>query len=107
MLMRGHLPESAGVPSPTEGERLERVAEVANVVIEHIVSPASDTAVDYDQAQDEWVLVLSGRATLDIDGEHCELTAGDWVLLPSRVPHTLARTDAGTRWLAVHVHPPA
>ena len=60
---------------------------------------------EYRQEQDEWVLLLEGGATLDVGGERVDLAPGDWVFLPAGVPHTLVRTDTGTSWLAVHLHP--
>ena len=48
-------------------------------------------------------MVLAGAAALEVDGEPVDLAAGDWILLPSGVPHTVLRTDPGTSWLAVHL----
>ena len=73
--------------------------------MEQILSGELEEPPDYRQDQDEWVVVLSGSATLDVDGERLELGAGDWVLLPAGTPHRLARTERGTTWLAVHLHP--
>ena len=55
------------------------------------------------QDHDEWVVVLAGAASLEIDGRQHALGAGDWVLLPAGVPHRVLATTAGTSWLAVHV----
>ncbi|MDA8380351.1 MAG: cupin domain-containing protein [Actinomycetota bacterium] len=71
-------------------------------VIEYIVSGNLAAPVGYDQAHDEWVVVLDGAATLDVRGELVDLTSGDWVLLPAHVPHQLVETRPGTRWLAIH-----
>ncbi len=77
---------------------------MGNVVVEHISSGVLDEPVDYLQEHDEWVAVFTGAALLEIAGEPCELFAGDWVVLPARVPHRLVHTAARTTWLAVHVH---
>ncbi len=71
-------------------------------VIEYIVSGNLAAPVDYDQAHDEWVVVLDGAATLDVQGELVDLTSGDWVLLPTHLFHRLVETRPGTRWLAIH-----
>ena len=42
---------------------------------------------------------------LEVGGEPVRLSAGDWVLLPAGVPHRLVEVEAGSNWLAVHVHP--
>lgn len=93
--------------APAVGERMEELARVAGVLVEHILSGELGAPVDYNQAHDEWVLVLSGRARLDVGSEHLELTGGDWVMLPAHVPHRLVETEAGTSWLAVHAPGPA
>jgi cupin 2 domain-containing protein len=73
------------------------------VVIEQILSAASDELLRFEQDHDEWVLVLSGGATLEIDGEPVQFRPGDWAMLPAGIPHSVVHTDAGTTWLAVHV----
>lgn len=101
---RGRLlpPSSA----PETGERVEGLVRVDNVVIEQILSGEQDEPTDYLQHWNEIVLVLAGSAVLEIDGERCELDAGEWALLPAQVPHRLVSTSPGTIWLAVHVYDP-
>ncbi|MDQ4070715.1 MAG: cupin domain-containing protein [Actinomycetota bacterium] len=76
-----------------------------NLVVEQILSGRTLELHTYVQAQDEWVVVLAGRAVLEVDGERLALGPGDWLFLPSGVPHTVLETDPGTSWLAVHLHP--
>ncbi len=95
----GRLPDG---PAPSDGERFEDVARLGSVRIEAIVSSATPEPTVYVQDHDEWVLVLEGRATLDVDGARVDLEAGSWVLLPARTRHRVLQTDAGTRWLALH-----
>ena len=73
-------------------------------MIDQIVSGHVEPA-DFLQAHDEWVLVLSGEATLDVDGDLRELGTNDWVLLRAGTPHRLLTAQPGTTWLAVHLHP--
>ena len=91
--------------APATGERFETLAEARGVQIERIVSSASPEPARYVQEQDEWVLLVRGEATLDVDGRTVELRAGDHVFLPARTPHTVLRTTAGALWVAVHIHP--
>ena len=70
-------------------------------MVEQILSGAIDAPVDYDQDHDEWVVLLSGGATLDMDGESLDLVTGDWVLLRAHVRHRLVETVPGTTWLAL------
>lgn len=74
------------------------------MVVEQIVSGEVEAAVDYLQDHDEFVVVLAGAALLEVDGEHLDLGAGDWLLLPRGTPHRLVTTEPGTNWLAVHLH---
>jgi cupin 2 domain-containing protein len=75
--------------------------------IERIVSSSysSPSGFWYDQAEDEWVIVLRGCATLEFeDGETIEMKEGDHLAIPSRVKHKVNQTGAETIWLAVHVN---
>ena len=63
------------------------MARVQNVVIEEIVSSATPDSFEYRQIQDEWVVVLEGAATLDVDGTEVTLAAGEWILIPARTRH--------------------
>lgn len=91
--------------APTTGERFETLTAVRGVQIERIVSSASPEPVRYVQEQDEWVLLVRGAATLDVDGRTVELRPGDHVFLPARTPHTVLSTTEGALWVAVHIHP--
>jgi cupin 2 domain-containing protein len=58
----------------------------------------------YDQAEDEFVLLVAGAAQLLIEGQPLRhLTKGDWVHLPAHVKHRVEWTDPHTPtvWLAV------
>lgn len=90
---------------PPEGERFEALLQVGPVTIERIVSSDRPEPTLYEQAQDEWVVLLRGAATLEIAGEERCLGEGDSVFLPARTPHRVLRTSAGALWLAVHVKP--
>jgi cupin 2 domain-containing protein len=102
-VVRGRLRPSS--QAPESGESSEEPARLGSVVIEHILSGALASPVDYNQSHDEWVLVLEGAAVLEIDDERVDLTRGDWVLLPAHVPHRLIESRPGTSWLAVHYYP--
>jgi cupin 2 domain-containing protein len=89
--------------APAVGERSEEIAQLGGVVVEHIVSGAVAAPVDYDQSHDEWVVLLSGGATLEVGDERLDLAPGDWVLLHAHVQHRLVETMPGSTWLALHV----
>ena len=91
--------------TPRDGERFDELLKLRNLVVERIVSSAAITPQDYVQAQDEWVLLVQGEADLRIAGELRTLMPGDYVFLPAGTAHRVERTQAGTLWLAVHLHP--
>ncbi len=78
------------------------------LTIERIVSTGQASPPDfwYDQADDEWVLLLSGEAMLrleeEVEARH--LSAGDYLHLPAHCRHRIDWThpDQPTIWLAVH-----
>lgn len=70
---------------------------------------ASPEGFWYDQAEEEFVLLLAGAAGLEIEGEAAprRLGPGDWVHLPPRCRHRVAWTQAEppTVWVVVHHAP--
>ena len=92
-----------GAEPPDSGEAFSEVALLGGTKIERIVSSQLPRSEPYDQAHDEWVVLLRGRARLEIAGELLQLCAGDHVLLPARTPHRVLETSRGALWLAVHV----
>jgi len=91
------LPEEiAQVLLTAEGLRIERIVSTGQ---------ASPEGFWYDQDEHEWVVLLSGSAGLQIEGEPelRKLAPGDFMLLPAHLKHRVAWTDADvpTIWLAV------
>jgi len=76
--------------------------------IERIISQGQASAPEfwYDQAWNEWVIVLKGSAILQFEDEPATraLSEGDYVLIPARKRHRVEWTDPQrpTVWLAVH-----
>ncbi|KGM41709.1 cupin [Aquabacterium sp. NJ1] len=95
----------ADAQPPSTGERFDTLVQQGNVVIERIVSSTDITPTEYIQEQDEWVILLTGEARLDVAGEPVSLKAGDHLFLPAHTPHTVTQVSAGATWLAVHIHP--
>jgi cupin 2 domain-containing protein len=102
----GHL---FHLPSVLPSEELfTPLLEHPHVRIERIVSSGQTTPPGqwYDQAQDEWVIVLQGAATLTYDdGNSVSMQPGDYVMLPA---HTRHRVDFTSQeppciWLAIHL----
>ena len=103
-MIRGRLLDGSAAPS--NGERVEEQLELRNLSVRQILSGTLDAPIDYCQEDDEWVVVLTGSAVLEVDGERVDLGSGDWVLLPAGTPHRLVSTEPGTNWLAVHLRNP-
>ncbi|ULX54018.1 cupin [Cupriavidus taiwanensis] len=98
----------AGVPAGAAQEIFEPLLQRPGLRIERIVSngQASPARFWYDSAEAEWVLLLSGSAALELEGQpglHT-MRPGDWLHLPAHCRHRVAWTDATqpTVWLAVH-----
>lgn len=97
----------ANVPDRPDREIFENILETRRFRVERIISRGQVTPPGewYDQATNEWVLVLKGRARLRWqDDTLTELSAGDYLLIPAHVRHRVDWTDPAqeTLWLAIH-----
>lgn len=96
-------------PLPPAGldEALDTLLARGGVRIERIVSfgQASPEGFWYDQAEDEFVVLLAGSAVLRFEAgdRTVDLTPGAWVDIPAHCRHRVEATAAGeaTVWLAV------
>lgn len=105
--MAGNL--FAGLPVSGEAaERLETLLARPGLRIERIVSTgqASPPGFWYDQADAEWVLLVSGDALLRFEDEPeaRHLRPGDWLQIDPHRRHRVESTAAETPtvWLALH-----
>jgi glyoxylase I family protein len=85
------------------GEIFEELARLKNVRIERITSSALPDSSEYDQEQDEWVMLVQGAARLEVAGKVVELGPGYHLLLPAHTRHRVLETSPGALWIAVHV----
>ncbi len=85
------------LPNASQGESTEVLLAGEGIRLERIVSQGQVTpaGVWYDQAEDEWVLLLTGAAHLAIEGEPSEheLAPGDSAFLPAGCRHRVTWTD--------------
>lgn len=91
---------------PGDREHFATLFEDSAVKIERIISHSHSSPAGfwYDQAEDEWVLIVHGSAALEFaGGEIVEMTEGDYVLIPCHTRHRVARTSESTIWLAIHL----
>jgi cupin 2 domain-containing protein len=98
----------ADLPPALTGEAFETIIAAGSLCIERIVSNGQVTPEGewYDQARDEWILLLAGSADLVFDDgqEPHRLAAGDHARIPAGCRHRVSWTDptVKTVWLAVH-----
>lgn len=97
------------IPEGLEAELFESLLNVANVRIERIVSTGQATPPGewYDQAWDEWVVLIAGAAEVLLENEEMprSLSAGDYLFLTAHLRHRVTWTspDRPTVWLSVHI----
>ena len=98
------------IPAIIPEELFENLLVRENLKIERIISQGHNTKVGewYDQAWDEWVILLQGEAILGYeDGSQVNLAGGDYVLIPAHNRHRVESTqpDSTAIWLAIHFVP--
>lgn len=97
------------IPEHLPEELLESIYQRGPIRIERILSKGQSTPVGqwYDQAWDEWILLIQGQATLlyQQNQQRLHLTAGDYLLIPAHTLHRVEWTppDISTIWLAIHL----
>ncbi|MFC1814166.1 cupin domain-containing protein [Thermodesulfobacteriota bacterium] len=97
----------SSIPADIPKELFQDILITDRFKIERIVSKghASSEGFWYDQDQDEWVMLLKGRAKLLFEGSDgiVELIPGDYINIPAHAKHRVEWTepDTETVWLAV------
>ena len=91
-----------------DGEYFQTLLRKPGMAIERIISFGQRTppGVWLSQAQDEWVMLLSGSATLTFWKDNKRLLKpGDYLYIPAGLRHRVERTHPKkpSVWLALHV----
>ena len=86
-------------------------ATVPGFRLERIVSRGQTSPPDGDYYEQNWteiVIVLSGEAELEIEGENYTLKAGAWLNIPPNARHRVTKTSSETPcvWCAMHIDEP-
>ena len=103
---KGNLFE--GIPGQLPKETFETLLQAENFRLERIVSQGQSTPKGewLEQEQDEWVVLLSGAATLSFaqDASKLNMKPGDHVHIARDCKHRVEWTDPNTKtvWLAMH-----
>ena len=101
----------ADIPDRLPEELFETLLKNPFFKLERIVSKGHATSAGqwYDQAEDEWVLLLKGSAGLRFKEQEdlVILKPGDHLHLPAHCLHRVEWTDSGveTVWLALRYSP--
>ena len=96
------------IPVSLSDELVETLVRSGRVRLERIVSlgQATPTGRWLEQSQDEWVVLIRGRAGLAFEGDPApiELRPGDHLVIPAGKRHRVEWTDHTdvTVWLALH-----
>lgn len=88
-------------------EQFEVIAANESLLIERIISAGQITPEGqwYDQARDEWVILLQGQAEISYaDNSRVILQSGDYLLIPAHKKHRVEYTsqEPPCIWLAIH-----
>ena len=94
------------LPVSVPEEIFENISEKENIKIERIISEGQATSKNYwyDQDQDEFVMLLQGKAQLNFtDDDPVVLNPGDYIVIPAHKKHRVEWTSKTekTIWLAV------
>lgn len=104
--MKGNLFDL--IPSELPEEVFQTLVQSGTLKVERIISRGHATPEGqwYDQAHNEWVVLLSGGARLTIEGKEgfVEMKPGDYVMLPAGLRHRVDWTDPeqDSVWLAIN-----
>lgn len=87
---------------PTTTELTDVLVQNTVLRIERIVS-TGQTSDWYDQEEKEFVILLSGAATIDFGNEQQNLVAGDYLVIPAHQRHRVSATsqEPACVWLCV------
>lgn len=96
----------SNIPKNLTDEIIETILTNKNIRIERIISKGQSSPEDfwYDQTENEWILVLEGKAIIKFEDESIiTLHKGDYLLIPANKKHRVEWTDPEqhTIWLAI------
>lgn len=87
-------------PAPN-AEHFATLHQNNDIKIEAIRSHLLQPGELYNQDQDEWVLLILGRAQLRVDEKVINLEEGESIFLPKHTPHQVLSTSEDALWLGI------
>ncbi len=91
--------------SPNSGEEFTTLLEKENIKIVRIVSSDKLETKEYSQKEDEFVILLEGKALLELENQKINLSKGDTLFIPAYKKHKVLKCQKGTLWIAIHINP--
>lgn len=95
------------IPQSLPEELVEVLHSNDAVTIERIVSRGhtSPEGFWYEDSRSEFVILLSGSATITFEDKECFLKPGDYIFIPSHCKHRVTKTSkmADSVWIAVYL----
>jgi cupin 2 domain-containing protein len=88
---------------PPQNEEFKTLLEHKNIKIIRIVSSDNVEPIEYIQDEDEWILLLEGKATILVESKETKLSKGDTLFIPTETKHKITYTQNATVWLAIHI----
>lgn len=78
-----------------EEEQFELLQKGSHYRIERIISAghSSPKCFCYNQENDQWIMLVQGKAVLEVEGELVEMNAGDYTFLPKNCKHRVESTS--------------
>jgi len=76
--------------------------ENSNIKISRIISSDKVEIKEYIQKEDEWVIVIEGKATLIVEKKEITICKGEHLFIPAYTPHSVIKTEKNTIWLAIY-----
>ncbi|MDP2849463.1 MAG: cupin domain-containing protein [Sulfuricurvum sp.] len=87
---------------PTENSEIfSTLFQNDSIKIESIKSWLKTPGEFYNQDHDEWVLLLSGEARLEIENNSFNLKAGDYCFISRNTLHRVLSTSKGALWIGI------
>lgn len=84
-----------------DSERFTTVIETNSFRVESICSWMNTPGEYFDQNEDEWVVLITGEAILEIEEIEYPLIAGDSIFLPKHTRHRVISTSQNAVWIGV------
>ena len=90
------------IKEPERGEEsFFTLHQTSTLKIEAIRSRLNIPGAKYNQEEDEWVVLVRGSATMEIEGVNTSLKEGDSIFLPHGTRHQVLSTSDDAVWIGV------